>query len=115
MSFDWASYIKLAEELAKQPHESYWRSSVSRAYYGVFCTARDRKDTTSFSGGKIHEIVINSYKNSSNSNEQYIGFLLDKLRKSRNQADYDGEKRIDKDIAERAVVSAKNILWKLNK
>lgn len=41
---DWSDYLTLARELAKQDGDAYQRSAVSRAYYAVFCTARDKLD-----------------------------------------------------------------------
>jgi len=43
MSFDWLGYIRLAENLSDELDESSLRSAVSRAYYGVFCIARNKK------------------------------------------------------------------------
>lgn len=113
MSFDWKGYVHLAEELQKRTEESYLRSSISRAYYGAFCIARNKKGYQNYKlkrGENIHWIVIDAYKNSSNANEQNIGRILDKLRKTRNDADYDENKPIKKDLAERIVISAKQIL-----
>ena len=38
--FDWADYLRLAQELAQRGEESCKRSAVSRAYYSVFNLAR---------------------------------------------------------------------------
>lgn len=113
MSFDWKDYVYLAEELLKKTGESYLRSSISRAYYGAFCIARNKKGYQNYRlkpGENIHWIVINTYKNSSNTNEQNIGRILDKLRKTRNDADYNEGKSINRNLAERIVISSKQIL-----
>ena len=110
MSFDWKDYVYLAEDLLNRAEESYLRSSISRAYYGVFCIARNRKGYKKYTGSDVHWKVINEYKNSSDKNEQDIGRILDKLRKSRNDADYNEDRPINKGFAERAVYSAKRIL-----
>ena len=113
MSFDWKDYVDLAEDLLNRAEESCFRSSISRAYYGVFCIARNKKGYRNYKsnqGENMHWIVINAYKNSSDANEQNIGRILDKLRRSRNDADYDENRSIDKNHAERIVVSAKQIL-----
>ena len=110
MSFDWKDYVYLAEDLLNQTEESYLRSSISRAYYGVFCMARNKKDYKNYTGSdNIHWKVINEYKSSSSRNEQNIGRILDSLRKSRNDADYNEDRPINKALAERVVLSAKNI------
>jgi len=46
MSFDWRTYLQLADALIKHqtatvPQEAYLRSAISRSYYGVFCIARN--------------------------------------------------------------------------
>lgn len=113
MSFDWNDYVHLAEELLQRNDESCIRSSISRAYYGVFCIARNRKGYQDYSPKRsenIHWVVINAYKNSSDVQEQNIGRILDKLRRARNDADYDERKLLNRNIAERAVLNAKNIM-----
>jgi uncharacterized protein (UPF0332 family) len=113
MSFDWKDYVDLAEDLLNRAEESCLRSSISRAYYGVFCIARNMKSYRNYKpkkGENIHWIVINAYKNSSDGKEKNIGRILDKLRKSRNDADYDESRSIDRNLAQRMAVSAKQIL-----
>ncbi|MBI5166247.1 MAG: hypothetical protein HY998_00715 [candidate division NC10 bacterium] len=110
MSFNWKDYVYLAEDLLNRTEESCLRSSISRAYYGVFCIARNEKGYQNYKpkkGENIHWIVINAYKNSGDTNGQNIGRILDKLRKSRNDADYDESRSIDRNLAERMLVSAK--------
>lgn len=41
---EWSKFLDLARELAKRDDEAYQRSAVSRAYYSVYCTARDKLD-----------------------------------------------------------------------
>jgi len=110
VSFGWKDYINLAEDLLDQSEESCFRSAVSRAYYGAFCIARNVKGFKDFTGANIHWKVINEYKNSSDKNERNIGRILDKLRRARNNADYNEDKPVTRGIAERAVISAKYIL-----
>lgn len=113
MSFNWKDFVSFAEVLLNRAEEACYRSSISRAYYGIFCIARNKKSYKNYKpkeGENIHWIVINEYKNSSNINDQNIGRILDKLRKSRNDADYNEDKSIIKGHAERAVYSAKQVL-----
>jgi len=110
MSFDWNDYISLAEELLKRGEESSYRSSVSRSYYGVFCIARNRKGYKQYTGGDVHWKVISEYKNSGDKNEQNVGRVLDKLRKLRNDADYNESRSVGRNLAERSVLSSKQIL-----
>ncbi|MEK7702399.1 MAG: HEPN domain-containing protein [Nitrospirota bacterium] len=109
MTFNWMDYIDLSEKLLEGSKESYFRSSISRTYHGVLCIARNWKGYR-YHSTPNHDVVIKKYKNSTDTNEQEIGQILDKLRKSRVEADYNENKSIDKAIAERAVKSAKEIL-----
>ncbi|MFC1716719.1 hypothetical protein ACFL6S_23830 [Candidatus Poribacteria bacterium] len=68
------------------------------------------KSLKGFVGANVHWKVINEYKNSDDRNERDIGRILDKLRRARNDADYNEDKSVTRGIAERAVVSAKYIL-----
>ncbi len=116
MSFNWKDYVSLAEDLVDSAQESTLRSCVSRAYYGVFCIARDGKSYKSYKpkpGENLHRKIIDEYKNSSDVKEQQTGLTLDNLRKSRNYADYDADKQINGRIAQRAVNRAKQILENL--
>ena len=113
MSFDWKDYIDLAEDLLSNKKESYLRSSISRAYYGVFCLARNKKNYQKYrtqKGENIHWMVINAYRKSNDPLEQRIGINLDNLRRTRNDADYKGEKTINRKNAERVIMKAKQIL-----
>jgi uncharacterized protein (UPF0332 family) len=110
MSFDWIKYVYVAEELLEKTDESYFRSAISRAYYGIFCIARNNKGYRRYYGSDVHRKVINDYKDSIYENEQEIGKILDKIRKIRNYADYDEFRLIDKDIAKRVVELAKYVL-----
>jgi len=67
MSFHWEKYVYLAEELMNRKDDAYLRSSISRAYYGVWCLARNKKGYKRYKprkGENIHWKVINEYKNS---------------------------------------------------
>jgi len=126
MNFDWRDYIKLAEKLRNESNknaleEAYYRSIISRSYYGVFCILRIKaglefyrpRPNTGDPG--VHEKVIGYYKNSKIPEEKLVGKFLDDLRKERNNADYDRRKRVGKDLAERAISKAKELLETLNR
>lgn len=116
MSFDWIDYLKIAKELLEdadntQIQEAYYRSSISRTYYAVFSILRIKADLEKYMpSSNIHMKVIDYYKNSNISNEKQIGDLLDKLRTLRNTADYNRNKNINKEYAERAILKANEIL-----
>ena len=99
MNFDWSEYLNLAQELAGQTgspaiNEAKLRSSVSRAYYAVFCKARNYLrdvdgDTSIPKTGKAHRYVISKFKNSMDRRRRQIGVNLDRLRTDRRKVDYD--------------------------
>jgi uncharacterized protein (UPF0332 family) len=103
MSFDWKDYIKLAEKLQNETNknsieEAYYRSMISRSYYGVFCISRIKAGLEFYrpiprtGDPGVHEKVISYYKSSKIREEKLIGKFLDDLRKERNDADYDRTK-----------------------
>jgi uncharacterized protein (UPF0332 family) len=117
MKFDWSKYLSLSQDLANDVAaslvqrsasqnqtfdssvcEAQLRSSISRAYYAVFCLARNhlrdvdgdltvarRRDYRI----NIHEYVIKEFQDSSDSNRKKVGICLKRLRDDRNQADYE--------------------------
>jgi len=98
MSFDWTDLLTLAEALKSDPNspgprEASLRSAISRAYYAAFCVARnfgrDRGEFTPTGTGTDHGLVRNHFLLSSDRTRRKIGADLDRLRDSRNKADYD--------------------------
>ncbi|MDI6792265.1 MAG: hypothetical protein QME81_05280 [bacterium] len=110
MSFDWTEYIRLSEELIQKEEEVYLRSAISRSYYGVFCIARNKLGYQRYSGRDVHGKIIDGYKNSADRIQEKIGKNLDELRKARNSADYDGDRKIDKPMAKKMLILAKQAL-----
>ncbi len=110
MSFDWKDFIRLAEKLTQTPDEASLRSAISRAYYGVFCITRNKKGLNHLKHAGVHQEVIKRYKNSNDPNEQKIGIFLDKLRDSRNKADYDENANVNLHLVQRVLIHANNIL-----
>lgn len=91
MSFNWLLYLEVADKLTVLPdrglEEAYLRSAVSRYYYGVFCRSREILENKGYVFPKrnVHQKVIDALK----SEEASAGVNLDRLRRERNQADYD--------------------------
>ena len=110
MSFNWIKYIYLADELLGGTDESSYRSAISRAYYGVFCIARDRKGYQIYKRADVHSKVIAEYTASNDEDERLIGWYLNDLRKARNFADYKTDGVITKNTAKIMIDSAKSIL-----
>lgn len=113
MAFDWLDYLELAKEMAARKDEACLRTAVSRAYYGVFCLARDRSSFWNYTDGDVHKKVIMEYKNSKDSKEKHVGTLLGELREKRNNADYQAEKNISGDFAKRVIIQAETVSTKL--
>jgi uncharacterized protein (UPF0332 family) len=103
MTFDWTEYLKLANELAKRNDEASLRSSISRAYYGVFCIARNILGYKNYRGKDVHQKVISELKQNKDRLLRKSGWNLDELRRKRNDADYQEEKTFDKANAEKMV------------
>lgn len=114
MSFDWESFLEVAEHLdqaaraavsldaakAQQPSpltpgqvDAYFRSSVSRAYYSVHhlaCDGVHRKEGKSFKGmTSRHQAVCDHLQKSKRPGWRKIGSNLRKLCQLRNKVDYD--------------------------
>ena len=89
--FNWLLYLALGDHLLRQSGEEYYRSAVSRAYYGVFCHIRDilQQRGTSFAiAADVHRQVITALKSDSRPEVAQLGEDLDGLRHQRNLADY---------------------------
>jgi uncharacterized protein (UPF0332 family) len=125
MKFDWSEYLNLAQELAGTKVEANLRSAVSRAYYSVFCLARnylrDIQQDPRLSRNKTYDINDHQYvaeefiHNRSKSQIMIeIGKDLTRLRKMRNQADYEDTMFNLQKEAKRALMLAENIISKLN-
>lgn len=121
MSFNWASYIQLADELIKHEgassiQEAYLRSAVSRSYYGVFCIARNLLTAkgTSIPPVDTHKFVKNEYKKSKIKTEQKISENLQRLHRERKNADYENDTTFDANRAITAHELSNRILKNLN-
>lgn len=103
--FDWREFNNLADSYIEQNNESKQRTGVSRYYYGTFCTTRDflnendiylnekSKKTMQSKKSDVHgetsKIFRKHEKFKKNNIGKTISKELDKLRKMRNEADYD--------------------------
>lgn len=92
---DWFDYLDLANEWAKESGDAHKRSAVSRAYYAMFCTARNElrnamgDDYSPPKCGSEHKYVWDSYKDDRHPRgTRAIGVLGSRLRRHRNRADY---------------------------
>lgn len=87
------------------------RSAVSRAYYAMFCTARDKLDEANKYNppecGSEHQYVWASYRQEAAVRQ--IGVLGNRLRRYRNRADYDNLILDLPDVVETALDDAEEL------
>ena len=100
MNFDWSNYLTFAELLYQKANnsdsdcfnkETFYRCSISRAYYAAFCLARNfLKDTKQkeFSSNE-HKEIQNYFLNIPNPEFRRVGNRLKMLHQDRKVADYD--------------------------
>lgn len=98
MSFEWADYLELAKNLSASPaspgpEEAALRTATSRAYYAALHLASQRAQAEGYIptySGDDHQGVSRHFRTSSADRvRKKIATDLDRMRKSRNQADYD--------------------------
>ena len=125
MKFDWSEYFNLAQELAGTSEEAKLRSAISRAYYSVFCLARnywrDIQQDPRLSRNKTYDINDHQYVaeefihyRPKSQTMIEIGKDLTRLRKMRNKADYEDTFYNLQQEAKTALMLAQNIISKLN-
>jgi uncharacterized protein (UPF0332 family) len=111
--FNWLSYLDVADHLLGQQGEGFYRSAVSRAYYGIFGHTRDvleRVKGIPFPRGRnVHWDVINALKNDPRQEVNDLGNDLERLRDQLNDADYHADTGIDLSWAQNSVSEAKSI------
>ncbi|MCI0614558.1 HEPN domain-containing protein [bacterium] len=114
MPFEWAEYLRLAEELAeRQNDEAALRSAVSRAYYAAYCKAcayLNEKNIAVPHGEGSHDRVWNSFINLPGRTHTSIQGNGDRLKRRRVIADYKEQEAISTQDAKSAVTTSKNIL-----
>jgi len=95
MPFDWLEYLDLAKSLQNKHSNDYsqeaaFRSAVSRAYYAVFCYARnfvrDHEGFSPSNSARDHSLVKIHFQKQGQSD---IAGKLNDLRRWRNRCDYE--------------------------
>ena len=98
--FDWMKFVILALVLLNSDDEEYVRSGISRYYYGVFGIIRrylinvKGKYYLKSQSSDVHKNIFIELQSSDDATENEISDLFNKLRKARNEADYNGEVNI---------------------
>lgn len=126
MSFNWAEYLSVAETLCGMlvtgppaGAEAHQRAGVSRAYYAGYVSARNRlRDVDRVpipATGNPHKFVADQYINDPDPLRVQIGIELGRLRRSRNQCDYDDVVRQLPKLTRRSIARAAGILADLGR
>jgi len=98
MSFEWADYLELAQNLSASPaspgpEEAALRTATSRAYYAALHLASQRAQAEGYIptfSGDDHQGISRHFRTlGADRVRKKIASDLDRMRKSRNQADYD--------------------------
>ena len=123
MSFDWHLYIQQAAVLLVRYdqntslREASLRTSISRAYYGAFCLARNHLAATGVRIPKtdVHTFVRNAHRRSGTKAGKVIAIQLRRLRRRRNGADYRDTMTVRPGHARKAYGQAMNVVRELEK
>lgn len=116
MVFDPSSFLELANNLhldANYENEAVYRTSTSRAYYAAHLICRkhfEKKDGAFSKSANAHQEVMDSVKKK----DPHISSLLYKLRKQRNDADYEMDTPYRKGFANSSLMLAQKIIDKID-
>lgn len=122
MNFNWAEYYLLAKELCVPNEdgtidEAKFRSAISRAYYAVFCKARNflkNKGANVPRDGSTHEFVKEMFIRSNDKTWKRIGLSLQRLKMNRTFADYEDVFASLQKTAEASIKEAERSLSRLD-
>lgn len=120
--------IELAKVLARAPRgapeEASFRAACGRAYYAAFVVARDSLLSARIrvgTDGSVHHEISEMLKESTNEEIRTAGWSLDRLRRTRNRADYEVGLRssapgvFNQQMSQYAVASASSIVQAIKK
>lgn len=112
MVFDWNQYLELARELEGRRDESALRSAASRAYYSVFCQARNWLEARGWTRPPVdvHASVWREFRNSGDFKRKQIGIDGTRLKRMRVMADYFDTLLNPSSHARDAVIKATGVL-----
>ena len=116
MAFNPQLLLDLANKLYEDPNyddEARYRTSISRAYYAAYLTARCKLESTCINFTKkstAHEEVSDALRDI----DKHASNMLYNLRKHRNKADYNLDIKIQKGQALACLKSSKFIVDKFD-
>jgi uncharacterized protein (UPF0332 family) len=108
---DWFDFFELAQDWVSEDREAYKRSAISRAYYAMYLTARDKLcDANRYhpdEGVSRHLYVWDKFKDYPEF--EHIGELGSGLHRRRIKADYHGFIDDFSEVVEHAVWQAEEL------
>lgn len=112
MSFNWLTLLAVADDLLKKDDEEYSRTSINRAYYAIFNMTRriiEENIKETLPEKRVHQEVIDYCVKNPDSNYQTMGSVLDRMRRERVKADYEGDIVIKKGTAQKVYKWAEDL------
>jgi uncharacterized protein (UPF0332 family) len=112
MAFNPQLLLVLADDLCEDPNyddEAKYRTSISRAYYAAYLTARCELESTGIDFSKsvtVHKEVFEQLKKKN----KRVSNMLFNLRLKRNDADYELGMKIQKGLALSCLKSSRHIV-----
>jgi len=98
MSFNWSDYLILAQNLVGKTsfpcQEAEFRSAISRAYYGAYCSTRNYLISKGYKipkSSEAHRLVREKLAERKDPISYRIESNLDRLRRDRTNADYEDQ------------------------
>lgn len=116
MTYDPSSFLNLAVTLCEDSNyhdESRFRTAISRAYYAAHLISRNSLESKGIildKDSNIHWEVIRLMKEK----DRHTGDMLSKLRKHRNDSDYDMNIEIKKGVVLRSLKLCDEIIKKVD-
>ncbi len=123
MTFNWIDYFNLAEnsynfacnDTSCTIKEAYYRNSISRAYYAVYCEVRNYvKDRDKAEFGSSEHLKLQIHLMGQDGKKRTIGNQLKGLHQDRVQADYYDKVNSLNKKAGKALSQARRILKSLS-
>ncbi len=108
-----SDFLPVAHVLLTGATEAFWRSAVSRAYYGAFHVARQLLEDLGFTvpqGDRAHAYLWLRLSNCGHVLVVEAGRSLNELRRRRNRADYDLKRPFSQPTAVSQVQAAERII-----
>jgi uncharacterized protein (UPF0332 family) len=116
MSVTYRDLLASAEALATGGSEIDWRNSASRAYYAAYHRARDSACYCPDNGHLrmgAHEALSNRFDLHAKNGAKSISLVLQAMKRSRHQADYDLSGEFDRNICSEQIAHCNRLIDRL--